>query len=119
TIIPGFLTQDGEAIGPFGLMGGFMQAQGHMQMVVNTLDWAMDPQTSIDQPRWQWKSGRSVMMEAQVDAGIVEGLRSGGHEVRRVEGLSGFGRGQISWRLPEGGYIGGSESRTDGQASGY
>jgi gamma-glutamyltranspeptidase/glutathione hydrolase len=119
TIIPGFLTKDGEAVGPFGLMGGFMQPQGHMQMVVNTLDWAMDPQTSIDQPRWQWESGRQVMLEAQVDAGIVEGLRARGHEVRMVDDLSGFGRGQIIWRLPEGGYVGGSESRTDGQASGY
>jgi gamma-glutamyltranspeptidase/glutathione hydrolase len=119
TIIPGFLTKDGEAIGPFGVMGGYMQPQGHALMIVNTLDHAMDPQTSIDQLRWQWSDGRRVMLEAQMDEKIVEGLRARGHDVVVMDDLSSFGRAQIIWRLPDGTYIGGSESRTDGQASGY
>ncbi|MGI8484858.1 MAG: gamma-glutamyltransferase [Thermomicrobiales bacterium] len=119
TIIPGFLTKDGEPIGPFGVMGGFMQPQGHLQMIVNTIDYQMDPQTSIDQPRWQWDTGRGVMLESTVDPAILEALRQRGHEVVSKDDLTAFGRGQIIWRLPSGTMIGGSESRADGQVAGY
>jgi len=119
TIIPGFLTRDGAPIGPFGVMGGFMQPQGHVQMMVNTIDYAMDPQTSIDQPRWQWDTGRKVMLESTVDPAIVEGLRQRGHEIDVKDDLSAFGRGQIIWRLDSGALVGGSESRADGQVAAY
>src|SRR5699024_3145997 len=108
TIIPGFLTRDGEAIGPFGVMGGFMQPQGHLQMVVNTIDYAMDPQTSIDQPRWRWEAGRKIALEAQVDPTTVAELRELGHEIEVHEDLGDFGRGQIIWRMDSGALMGGS-----------
>jgi gamma-glutamyltranspeptidase/glutathione hydrolase len=118
TIIPSFLTREGEAIGPFGVMGGFMQPQGHIQMVVNTVDYMMNPQASLDAPRWQWESGRTVGIEAEAGPEIIEGLRAKGHEVRSSESTGGFGRGQIIWRLPNGVYIAGSDKRADGYAAG-
>jgi gamma-glutamyltranspeptidase/glutathione hydrolase len=114
TIIPAFLTRNGAAIGPFGVMGGYMQPQGHMQMVVNTVDYAMHPQQSLDAPRWQWTSGREVQIESDADPAIVKGLRSKGHKMVVAEPSGGFGRGQIIWRLPSGEYIAGSDKRADG-----
>src|SRR6185503_20815844 len=64
TIIPGFLTRDGAAVGPFGVMGGHMQPQGHAQMIVNTIDYGLNPQASLDAPRWQVTSGLGVMVES-------------------------------------------------------
>jgi len=119
TIIPGFLTKDGAAIGPFGVMGGHMQPQGHVQMVVNTLDHGMDPQTSLDEPRWFWHKDRSTLFEPSIDAAILDELRGRGHEVRVWKELDAYGRGQIIWRLPSGAYIAGSDRRGDGQAIGY
>jgi gamma-glutamyltranspeptidase / glutathione hydrolase len=119
TIIPAFLTRDGDAVGPFGVMGGFMQTQGHLQMVVNTLDYGMNPQASIDAPRWRWDEGRTVTLEPAVSDEIAEGLRARGHDIQREEPTGSFGRGQIIWRLPDGGYLAGSESRADGLAAGY
>ena len=68
TIIPAFLTRDGEAVGPFGVMGGYMQPQGHVQMVVNQVDYGMNPQASLDAPRWQWTRGNEVMIEPATPA---------------------------------------------------
>lgn len=118
TIIPGFLTREGEAVGPFGMMGGYMQPQGHLQMAVNTVDYALNPQASLDAPRWQWKEGRTIEVEANADPAIVEGLRARGHDVEVAEAGGGFGRGQIIWRLPSGAYIAGSDKRADGYAAG-
>lgn len=119
TIIPSFLTKDGVPIGPFGVMGGHMQPQGHVQMIVNTIDHGMDPQASLDQPRWHWAEERLVHVEPAVDAAIVADLRRRGHQAETYDSLGMFGRGQIIWRLPSGAYIGGSEPRADGQASGF
>jgi gamma-glutamyltranspeptidase/glutathione hydrolase len=118
TIIPGFLAQDGVPIGPFGVMGGHMQPQGHVQMVVNTVDYGMDPQTSLDTPRWSWWEKRFVKLEP-CDPTIVAGLEGRGHEVDLDPEVGWAGRGQIIWRLPGGGYVAGSDNRTDGQAVGY
>ncbi|MFN8525766.1 MAG: gamma-glutamyltransferase family protein [Chloroflexota bacterium] len=118
TIIPAFLTHQDRAVGPFGVMGGHMQAQGHLQMMVNTLDHGMNPQASIDAPRWQWTEGRAVTVESEVDPAIVRGLQERGHEVCVEDNLA-YGRAQIIWKLPAGGYVAGSEKRTDGLAAGY
>ncbi len=115
TIIPGFLTRDGRPVGPFGVMGGFMQPQGHMQVVMRTVDQHLHPQAALDAPRWRWEHGRTVWIESRTPAPIVEGLRSRGHDVRVVDEPAAFGRGQIIWRAGDT-LVAGSESRADGQA---
>ena len=119
TIIPGFLTKDGAAIGPFGVMGGHMQPQGHVQMVVNTVDYRMDPQTSLDQPRWNWLRERRVLVEPDTDPAILDELRRRGHAADVWSELDAWGRGQIIWRLPSGAYVAGSDHRGDGHATGW
>lgn len=119
TIIPGFLTKEGKAVGPFGVMGGHMQPQGHVQMMINTLDDALDPQASLDRPRWHWTSANAVTMEEGTDAAVIESMRARGHDITIAPSSSGlFGRGQIIWRLPRGGYVAGSDPRADGVALG-
>ncbi|MFL5625084.1 MAG: gamma-glutamyltransferase family protein [Ktedonobacteraceae bacterium] len=119
TIIPAFLSRDGQAIGPFGVMGGHMQPQGHVQMVVNTVDYHMDPQASLDAPRWYWSKDRYVRVEPTFDASVVEALTQRGHEVQVDDEIEFVGCGQIIWRLPSGVYIAGSDGRADGCALGY
>ncbi len=119
TIIPGFLTRDGNAIGPFGVMGGHMQPQGHAQMIVNTVDYHMDPQTSLNAARWMWWYGSAVHLEPHVPDSVVEGLSKRGHDVEVDVDLEAFGRGQIIWRLDSGAYMAGSDNRADGCAVGY
>lgn len=118
TIIPGFLTKDGQAIGPFGVMGGYMQPQGHIQMIVNTVDYGMNPQMSLDAPRWQWVKNREIEIESEAVPEIIDGLRALGHDVRVAESSGRFGRGQIIWRLESGVYLAGSDKRADGCAMG-
>ena len=120
TLIPGFLTHRGRAIGPFGVMGGHMQPQGHVQMMVNTLDYGMDPQSSLGALRWWWGQERSIKLEPGA-ASLASELATRGHAVEIDEDVSWAGRGQIIWRLSDetGGYIAGSEPRADGQAAGY
>lgn len=119
TIIPAFLGKDGKAIGPFGVMGGFMQPQGHLQVVANTVDFQLNPQASLDAPRWQWLSDKTVELEYGTPEHIGLGLRRRGHDVRWAVGSTGFGRGEIIWRLDDGVLVGGTESRTDGQVAAW
>ena len=121
TIIPAFVTRDGEAVGPFGVMGGHMQPQGHMQMIVNQVDYGMNPQTSLDAPRWRYDGGLNVAVEAHAPREVIEGLARYGHEVTVMEPTfnHGFGRGQIIRRLDNGAYVAGSEPRSDGCAAGW
>jgi len=119
TIIPGFLTKDGEAVGPFGVMQGSMQPQGHVQMIVNTIDHLMDPQTSLDQPRWYWRRERRVLLEPTLDRVVAEDLHRRGHDVAIWLERDAYGRGQIIWRLSSGAYVAGSDRRGDGHAAGY
>jgi gamma-glutamyltranspeptidase/glutathione hydrolase len=115
TIIPGFLTRNGQPVGPFGVMGGHMQPQGHVQLVMSTVDDGLDPQAALDAPRWYWHAGRKVLVEPGIDA---EALRRRGHEAS-VEDAGVYGYGQAIWRMPGGGYVAGSEPRADGCAVGY
>jgi gamma-glutamyltranspeptidase / glutathione hydrolase len=119
TIIPAFLTKDGAPIGPFGVMGGHMQPQGHVQMVVNTVDYGLDPQASLDRPRWFWRRDRRVLLEPEVDPASADELRRRGHDATTWDELDAYGRGQIIWRLPSGAYVAGSDRRGDGQAAGF
>lgn len=119
TIIPGFLTKGGQPVGPFGVMGGFMQPQGHMQVVMNTVDFGLNPQAALDAPRWQWKEGLTVTVEHAVPEHVVLELARRGHDVRWAVGSGEFGRGQIIWRLENGVLVGGTEPRTDGHISAW
>jgi len=119
TIIPAFLTKDSKAEGPFGVMGGFMQPQGHMQMVVNQVDYGMNPQTSLDAPRWQWLKGMEIEVEMSAPQFVLQGLAARGHQLAVRHTGTSFGRGQIIRRLPGGAYVAGSEPRADGAAVGY
>ncbi|WP_339095756.1 gamma-glutamyltransferase family protein [Deinococcus sp. VB343] len=116
TIIPGFLGRaDGTPVGPFGVMGGFMQPQGHLQVVLNTVHYGMNPQQALDAPRWQWLQGRQVEVEHALGAEVARALTARGHEVRVQLDAGAFGRGQMIRRDPETGVLeGGTESRTDG-----
>ncbi len=115
TIIPGFLTKNGQPVGPFGVMGGYMQPQGHVQVIMNTIDFHLNPQSALDAPRWQWMEGKTVEVERSVPAHIAEALAQKGHNIKVANDSGGFGRGQIIWRDPETGVLtGGTESRTDG-----
>lgn len=114
TIIPGFLTRGGEPIGPFGVMGGYMQPQGHLQVVMNLVDFHLNPQAALDAPRWQWLEGRKVVVEREFPAHIAQALARRGHDVQVANDAGGFGRGQVIWRLPGGVLAGGTEPRTDG-----
>ncbi|RYL93984.1 gamma-glutamyltransferase family protein [Sporolactobacillus sp. THM19-2] len=115
TIIPGFLTRDGEAVGPFGVMGGFMQPQGHLQVLTNTIDFHLHPQAALDAPRWQWMSGQTILVEPTFPNPIAQALARRGHDIRVATDSGSFGRGQIIWRNNQTGVlVGGTESRADG-----
>jgi gamma-glutamyltranspeptidase/glutathione hydrolase len=119
TIIPGFLTKDGQAVGPFGVMGGFMQPQGHVQMVMNTVDFGLNPQASLDAPRWEWEAGKRVNIERSTPEHLFHGLARLGHDVTWSNNRIAFGRGQIIWRNADGVLCGGTEPRTDGSIAAW
>lgn len=79
----------------------------------------MDPQTSLDQPRWYWRRGRRVLLEPTVGRSVADDLHRRGHDVHIWPERDAYGRGQIIWRLPSGAYVAGSDNRGDGQAAGY
>lgn len=114
TIIPGFLSKDGKPVGPFGVMGGFMQPQGHVQVVVNTIDYHMNPQEALDAPRFQWVGGKKVQLEREVDAHVAYDLAERGHQVEILNTNLSMGRGQIIWQREDGTLVGGTEPRADG-----
>ncbi|MCR2822391.1 gamma-glutamyltransferase [Lederbergia panacisoli] len=120
TIIPGFLTKDGKAVGPFGVMGGYMQPQGHFQVVSNTIDFHLNPQAALDAPRWQWLEGKKVLLEPNFPLHIAQALARKGHQVQLAVDSGSFGRGQAIWRNSETGVLmGGTESRTDGSIAAW
>ncbi len=114
TIIPGFLMKGGKAVGPFGVMGAFMQPQGHVLVVVNTVDYHMNPQACLDAPRMQWLGGKRVQLEREVPAHVGQELAAMGHEVEVSNSNLDMGRGQIIWRTENGLLAGGTEPRCDG-----
>ena len=120
TIIPGFLMKGESPLMSFGVMGGPMQAQGHVQLTLRTQVWGQDPQTAADAPRWRAVSGLDVAVETTAGDRIIKGLTARGHSVSREapEAAFGFGGAQLIARI-EGGYVAGSDPRKDGQAVGY
>ena len=119
TIIPGFLMKDGEAVGPFGVMGAYMQPQGHVQVVMNLIDFHLDPQQALDAPRWQWLRDGSIAVETRFDANLARALERRGHGVSVNISTPDFGRGQMIIRLDNGVLVGGTESRTDSNIACY
>ncbi|GGI11432.1 gamma-glutamyltransferase [Gottfriedia solisilvae] len=120
TIIPGFLTKNNNAIGPFGVMGGYMQPQGHVQVIMNSIDFHLNPQEALDAPRWQWIEGKQIEVEPNFPTEIVKQLIEKGHDIRIAKDTGSFGRGQIIWRNNETGVLmGGTESRTDGSIASW
>ncbi|AWP76751.1 gamma-glutamyltransferase family protein [Bordetella bronchiseptica] len=117
TIIPGFLMRDGEPLMSFGVMGGSLQAQGHVQVTVRTAA-GQNPQAIVDAPRWRiLEDNRTVMVEWNFPDAAVAGLRERGHAVTVAPRFSDeFGGSQAIMRI-EGGYLGASDHRKDGQAS--
>ena len=102
----------------FGVMGGFMQPQGHLQVVSRLVDYRQNPQAALDAPRWQWTRGVEVDLEPGHDPATVEALRALGHRIRIADEQSvRFGRGQAIHRLQDG-WCAGSDLRADGQAVG-
>lgn len=73
-------------------MGAYMQPQGHVQVLMNTIDFLLNPQAALDAPRWQWIDGREVWLEDRFSPEIVEELRKLGHDVRVMSDYTSFGR---------------------------
>ena len=119
TIIPGFLLKDGEAVGPFGVMGAFMQPQGHVEVLVNTIDYHMNPQEALDAPRVQWIGDKHIQLEREAGPEIAAQLAAMGHEVEVIDDRINMGRGQIIWRTENGLLAGGTEPRCDGTVAAW
>ena len=122
TIIPGFVTREGSSgIDPlmsFGVMGGHMQAQGHLQMMVRVCLHGQNPQAANDAPRWYLHENGQVSLEPGFDAGVASELARRGHDVIIDEPAPLFGGAQLIYRL-EDGYCAGSDSRKEGHAAGF
>ena len=121
TIIPGFLTDlSNKPLMSFGVMGGHMQAQGHVQMVTRMCDYDQNPQAASDAPRWIVNPDGSVGLEDALKACIGAALEGMGHKIAAAETVNfAFGGAQLIWRLGDDGYVAGSDHRKDGGAVGY
>jgi gamma-glutamyltranspeptidase / glutathione hydrolase len=123
TIIPAFLTRDGEPVMSYGVMGANMQPQGHMQTLVRMLDYHQHPQAACDAPRWRYNAGLEINVERAMNPAAVQGLAERGHRMEVIQdSYQDFGSGQFIWRLGDpasDGYVAASDSRRDGQAVAY
>lgn len=116
TIIPGFVTRAGEPWLAFGVMGGPMQPQGHVQLLLNLVEFGMDVQQAIDAPRFRHLEGRTVSVE-RIDPAVAQDLSARGHEIVAPARTT-FGGAQAVLRLPRG-WAAGSDPRKDGMAAGH
>ena len=123
TIIPAFLTKGGQPVMSYGVMGGNMQPQGHMQTLVRMLDYGQSPQAACDAPRWRYNAGLEINVEASMNPQVVQGLAARGHRMDVInDSYQDFGAGQFIWRAgnPKAeGYVAASDARRDGQAVGF
>jgi gamma-glutamyltranspeptidase / glutathione hydrolase len=114
TIIPGFVTKDGAPVAAFGVMGGVIQPQGHVQLMSRMLASGQNPQAAIDAPRWRYERDGTIRLETGVSDAVRDGLRTRGHRLGSVEPWSyETGAGQVIWHLGDC-YVGATESRRDG-----
>ena len=119
TIIPGFLTRNGQPVMSFGVMGGNMQSQGHIQMVIRLVDYNQNPQACSDAPRWIVNEDYSLSVEDRIPASVKDELVARGHRIVGAERpMFGFGGAQLIHRLDDG-YCGASDHRKDGGAIGF
>lgn len=118
TIIPGFMTKDKEALGAFGIMGAFMQPQAHVQVLMNMIDFNLNPQAALDAPRIMWIEDKKIQVENDFKPEIIDELKKLGHEVEVVSDFKSMGRGQIILKDKDV-YIGGTEKRTDSNIFSY
>jgi gamma-glutamyltranspeptidase/glutathione hydrolase len=123
TIIPAFLTQQGQPVMSFGVMGANMQPQGHLQTLVRMLDYGQNPQAACDAPRWRFNAGLEINVESGMNPDTVQGLRDRGHHLAVInDSYQDFGAGQFIWRAGDPatqGYVAASDARRDGQAVGF
>ncbi|PKO75890.1 MAG: gamma-glutamyltransferase [Betaproteobacteria bacterium HGW-Betaproteobacteria-15] len=123
TIVPAFLTKDGQPVMSYGVMGANMQPQGHVQTLVRLLDHGQSVQAACDAPRWRFDAGLHINVESAMDPATVQGLKDLGHQTRLIDDpYQDFGAGQFIWRLGDPaseGYVAASDPRRDGQAVGY
>lgn len=121
TIIPGFAMKNGKPLMAFGMMGGPIQAQGHVQLLLRTQLWDQDPQVAADAPRWRMVEGLEVACEPTMPKPLIDGLINLGHKItiEAPDNSFGFGGAQIVQRFENGGYAAGSDPRKDGQAAGF
>jgi gamma-glutamyltranspeptidase / glutathione hydrolase len=118
TIIPAFVTKDGAPVMSFGVMGGPMQPQGHVQVLVRIADFGQNPQTACDAPRFRVVGGLEVNIESGFPAATAEGLRQLGHQINEPDGHDEFGSCQAIWQLPNG-YLGVTDPRRDGHVAAF
>ena len=123
TIIPAFLSKDGQPVMSYGVMGANMQPQGHMQTLVRMLDYGQNPQAACDAPRWRYNAGLEINVESNLNHDTVSGLQSRGHRVDVInDSYQDFGAGQFIWRAGDPkveGYVVASDARRDGLAAGF
>ena len=123
TIIPAFLTKNGQPVMSYGVMGANMQPQGHMQTLVRMLDYKQNPQMACDAPRWRYNAGLEINVEQQMNKATVQGLAERGHVMEVInDNYQDFGAGQFIWRAGNPkveGYIAASDARRDGLAAGF
>ena len=121
TLIPGMVTRNGELVASYGVMGAMQQAQGHLQTLVNMIDFGLEPQQALDAPRFSVRLGEGIALENTVDSATARELANRGHRILIAppHGII-FGSGQIITRDAESGVLtGGSEPRADGFAMGW
>jgi len=120
TIIPGFMTYQGAPLAGFGVMGGNMQAQGHMQLIQHLVDLNHNPQSAIDAPRFRVHESGKIFLEAHTPESTVRALQQAGHPVAlQPHDSLDFGAAQVVLRQQHGGYIGATDPRRDGTAVGF
>ena len=119
TIIPGFMTKDGAPVLSFGIMGGSMQPQAHLQTTVRLIDHGQNPQACLDAPRWRVDPGHMLDIESHAPDETREELAGRGHQLMSMyDSYMDFGAGQFAYKI-DGGYLAASDWRRDGQAVGF